>query len=144
MPHFLELHQPGDIRIGRSAGRFLGSALGAGGVAIAIATSRAAKGILRELGRMGHDPVTAMQLGRFMLFESTNMLGRFYSRDGLSAERFESIAGEVIHEAKARADGAPLHAYGDMVGVLWEREKYDAAVELERLWNGLQERIGYA
>lgn len=43
-----------------------------------------------------------------------------------------------MRDASRRAAGRPVHAFGDMVGVLWQRQQRDLAVALERLWNDLQ------
>lgn len=142
--HFLEFHRPGELRIGQNAGRFLAEALGESGAAVAIAGARSAKGILAQLSRMGHDPVSAMQRGRFMLFESSEMLSRFIARRGVDGEQFGRTAGAALREAKARAGGAPLHVFGDMVGLLWQRERRDSAIELEKLWIALQGELGFA
>lgn len=141
--HFLEFHRPGDLRAGQNAGRFLAGALREGGVAVAIAGARCAKGMIAELGRMGFDPVTAMQRERFVLFESAEMLSRFHSRHGISVEQFDRAVGAAMRKAAERANAAPLRVFGDMVGVLWQRERRDAAVELESLWNALQQELGF-
>lgn len=142
--HFLEFHRPGDLRIGQNAGRFLGAALREGGVAVAIANARSAKGILAQLSRMGHDPVAAMQSKRFMLFESSQMLSRFCGRRGIDKQHFDQTVAAVMRDSKTFAGDRPLHAFGDMVGVLWQREKHDAAVELEKLWIELQDETGFS
>lgn len=142
--HFLDFHRPGDSRAGTNAGPFLASALARGGVAIAIAGARTAKGIFAQLARTGHDPVAAMNAGRFTLYESAEMLSRFTSRRGISADEFDRSVGAKMRELKALAGGAPVHAFGDMVGVLWQRDKREQAVELERLWQQLQHEVGFA
>lgn len=113
-------------------------------MAVAVASARATKAIFAELARAGHDPISAMQRGDFVLFESSDMLSRFMSRTGVNADRFECTVGAAMRHAKARAGAAPLHAFGDMVGVLWQRERREDAVELERLWIRLQEELGFA
>lgn len=142
--HFLEFQRPGERRIGVNAGRFLCGALKDGGLGIAIATARSATGILAQLARLGRDPVSAMQGGRFVLHESNEMLSRFFHDGAADAEQFDRTVGAAMREARDRANGAPLRAFGDMVGVLWQRGERDAAVELERLWIGLQKEVGFA
>jgi hypothetical protein len=141
--HFLEFYRPGERRIGESAGRFLGGALKADGIAIAIATKRSATGIAAQLARMGRDPIAAMQSGHFMLYESAEMLSRFEHDGVIDAAAFDSTVGAAVRAAHARAGERPLRAFGDMVGLLWDREEREAAVELERLWNGLQSELGF-
>lgn len=142
--HFLEFDRPAQRRTGASAGRFLCGALKEGGVAVAIATPRSTTGIMAQLARMGRDPVTAMQNGEFVLLESSETLSRFFHNRAVDAEEFDRTVGAAMRTAHERANGRPLRAFGDMVGVLWQRGDRHAAVELERLWNSLQKRLGFA
>lgn len=142
--HFLEFARPGERRRGQSAGRFLAGALKRGGIAIAIATPANASAILGQLARMGVDPVDALQQKRLILLESSEMLSRFFSDEAIDAVQFDRSVGAALREAHRRAGEAPLRAFGDMVGVLWQDERRDAAVELERLWNVLQHELGFS
>jgi PAS domain S-box-containing protein len=46
--------------------------------------------------------------------------------------------------AAAGAGGARLHAFGEMVALLCARGQYEAALQLERLWNELAHRISHS
>jgi hypothetical protein len=121
----------------------LGGALKDGGAAVAIATERNASGIVTELRRMGLDPSVCIRDGSFALLDSTEMLSRFFIDGVLHAELFDRTVGAMMRETRARVKDKPLGAFGDMVGVLWLRGEREAAVELERLWNTLQQRVGF-
>jgi len=142
--HFLEFDRPAQRRTGISAGRFLCGALKEGGVAVAIATPRSTTGILAQLARMGRDPVTVMQSGELVLLDSAETLSRFFHDGAVDAEQFDRTVGAAVRLAHERANGAPLRAFGDMVGLLWQRGDRQAAVDLERLWNSLQKSLGFA
>jgi hypothetical protein len=53
--------------------------------------------------------------------------------------RFLLQLGNIIRttEAAAVVKKTPLVVFGEMVAVLWEQKKYDAAIRLEQLWNEL-------
>lgn len=141
--HFLEFTRRGERPRGQSAGRFLSGALRAGGIAVVIATPRNAEGIITQLARMGLDPVTSLQRDRMMLMESASMLSRFLDDQTVDADEFDRTVGAAMRAARERAGDQPLRAYGDMVGLLWQRGNPQAAVDLERLWNRLQEELSF-
>lgn len=59
-------------------------------------------------------------------------------RDGkIDADAFRNIVGRKVRETIKSNGARPLYAYGDMVGTLWAAGHYDAAAQLERLWNDL-------
>lgn len=142
--HALEFHRPGERGIGRSAGRFLAGALRAHGAALAIATARTGSDILAELTRLGVDTLAAIEEQRLVVLDSADTVSRFTRDNVVDAAQFASTVGQTVRAAHQRAAGAPLRAYGDMVGVLWLRRERDAAIELERLWNALQRELGFA
>lgn len=142
--HFLEFHRPGSRRAAEGAGRFLHGALRRGGIALAIATPRNAAGILAQLDSMGCEPQHHIRDGSLVVRDSAQMLARFSNKDVIDAERFHGTVGSQIREAVERAGQAPVRAFGDMVGILWQREERRAAIELERLWIDLQRELGFA
>lgn len=141
--HVVELTRPAERRAGQSAGRFLAGALQNGGVAVAIATPRNAEGIITQLARMGLDPVTSLQRERMMLMESSATLSRFLRGQTVDAQEFDRTIGAAMRTVCERAGDKPLRAFGDMVGILWQRGNRQAAVDLEKLWNRLQEELHF-
>jgi hypothetical protein len=68
------------------------------------------------------------------------LLGEFM-RDGRPDP---ALLEEVAVPLLGREPGStPLHAYGDMVDVLWRAGNVTGALELEDLWNALQRRLGF-
>jgi hypothetical protein len=73
--------------------------------------------------------------GRLVELDAIETL-RLFMRDGSSDPvLFQETVGSLVRE---HAAGAPLRAFGEMVDVLWEASNPVAALELERLWAGLQ------
>lgn len=111
---------------------------------MAIATPRNAAGILAYLDSMECDTQARVQDGSLVVHDSAQMLARFSSKAVIDAERFDRTVGCEIREAVERAGQAPVRAFGDMVGILWQREERRAAIDLERLWIDLQRELGFA
>ena len=141
--HFLEFARAGERRGGQGAGRFLAGALKRRGIAVAVATPENASAILGQLARMGVDPVDALQNKRLLLLESNEMLARFEHDGVIDADEFDATVGATMRDVRNRAGEAPVRAFGDMVGLLWERGFPDRAVQLEDLWNALQRRVDF-
>lgn len=142
--HFLEFDRAAERRAGVNAGRFLFGALRSGGIAVAIATSRTASGILSQIDRLGVDPTEAMSSGRLVLHESTQMLARFTVAGAVDAQLFDRCVGAEMRQTCERAGNKPVRAFGDMVGVLWQRGDCEQAVALETFWAALQQELDFA
>lgn len=52
---------------------------------------------------------------------------------------FEHVVGSALRNLAS--NGRAVAAYGEMVGVLCERGRYEDAIALERLWNSLLEEV---
>lgn len=65
-----------------------------------------------------------------------------FMRDGRpDRELFERSVGAVVR--RVAAAGRPVHAYGEMVALLWAEGAVRAALELEAMWNGLQREVSF-
>ena len=74
--------------------------------------------------------------------DAQDTLGLF-TRDGQpDRELFEQTVGAVVR--RLAVAGRPLHAYGEMVALLWAQGAVRAALELEALWNGLQREVTFS
>lgn len=73
--------------------------------------------------------------------DAQDTLGLFM-RDGRpDRELFDRTVGAVVR--RVAAAGRPVHAYGEMVALLWAQGAVRAALELEALWNGLQREVDF-
>jgi diguanylate cyclase (GGDEF)-like protein len=118
---------------------YLASALHQRGSCVVIATSahRAMfRSALVDLGLGG-----ALHRPQFIEHDADDVLASFM-RDGAPvAELFEQA---VVPLVGVPAPGVPpVHAYGEMVDILWRAGNVAAALRLEDLWNDLQARLGF-
>lgn len=139
--HLVEFYRTGDALIGSGAARFLGQALSDGGMALAYATPIMERGILRQLGRMGHDLSALLRAGRLTVKQSAGALSRMIERHAVVPEAFREVVADPLRAACAAAGDTPVHVFGDMAGMLWQRDERDLAVELESLGNRLQDEL---
>jgi signal transduction histidine kinase len=119
--------------------RFIGSALGAGGAGLVIATQAHREGVAQQLEAHGLDLARAVTQGRYVALDAATMLATFM-RDGWpDAARFADLFGGVLARATAAAAGErpQVAAFGEMVALLWAEGKHEAAIRLEHLWNDL-------
>jgi len=94
--------------------------------------------------RHGTEGRTLLLAGRRHAVEldAQDTLGLFL-RDGRpDRELFEQTVGTVVR--RVAAAGRPVHAYGEMVALLWAQGAVRAALELEALWNGLQREVSFS
>jgi Zn ribbon nucleic-acid-binding protein len=109
---------------------------GAVGLVIATPEHRAAlRARLTEHGRDGcHGD------GQLVELDAATTLDQFM-RDGVpDAGRFHRTVGSLVRD---HAADRPLRGFGEMVDVLWAAGNAVGALELERLWTGLQQQVPF-
>lgn len=109
------------------------------GVAIVIATDAHLSAIVPRLERAARGP----RSGKLICAEAQAALAGFMVDGWPDDERFFATIGALVADAAARADAAPIHAFGEMVAILGAAGQYDAALRLEMLWNQLARRHAF-
>jgi signal transduction histidine kinase len=119
--------------------KYIGSALGAGDGAIVIATKAHRDGIAHRLKARGMDPTCAVAQGRYIALDAAETMSKFMHNGFPHATRFSDVLGSILVQATVCAEGKSPHvaAFGEMVALLWAQGKFEAALQLEELWNGL-------
>jgi len=120
--------------------RYVNHALHAGDAAVVVATEEHRESLIRQLSAQGVEIATAIEQGRFLALDAAQMLATFMIEGWPDQQRFNGVVGGVIEKAVAATDrGANprVAIYGEMVALLWEQGKVEAAIRLEQLWNDL-------
>ena len=118
--------------------RFIGTALGVGDAAIVVATQAHREALERRLQARGLSTAKAIRQGRYIVLDAAETLQKFMMEGFPDAVRFREVLSNVVVSARgAVGTGARVVAFGEMVSLLWEDGKYDAAIRLEQLWNKL-------
>ena len=124
---------------------FLGQGFLDGQPAVVIATAAHGVAILNQLQHRMIDVKRAQRVGDLVVLDAHKTLDLFMDRDRPNAARFHDTIGSVLARmSENRASGTCVRAYGEMVDVLWKQGRAEAAIELERLWNLLADRYGFA
>lgn len=117
----------------------IGDSLAAGESAVAVMTTLHRIGLEQRLVAQRIDINEAIKNGRLAIYDADQALSLFMDAFGPSRERFHLQFGSIVRMAQAAAVAktGPVVVFGEMVAVLWARKQYDAAIQLEALWNEL-------
>jgi PAS domain S-box-containing protein len=142
-PHHLVQFYEDEAVLTESIARFTVNGLLAGSPVVIIATQAHLRDLEQRLLSTGFETSAARASGRLTCLDADELLSRFM-RDGIpDARLFDSEIGTLIARQLERAGSAYLHAYGEMVDVLWKRGERSAALILEELWTGLQHKHSF-
>jgi signal transduction histidine kinase len=119
--------------------RFIGTALGAGDVAVVIATEEHREGLTKRLQACGLDTAGIIAQKRYVLLDAAETLAKIMLRGMPDEARFAEVVGRKVEKVTAAAKSEAPHvaAFGEMVALLWADGKPEAAIRLEQLWNEL-------
>jgi hypothetical protein len=135
--HVVQFYVDDGVLLDELAALFRGS-LGKGQSVAAIMTSARRIALERRLLAQGLDVSEATQNGRLCLLDATQALSEFMEPAGPNRERFLLKFGDKLRKLHATvAKRGDVVVFGEMVAVLWAQKKYEAAIQLEELWNEL-------
>ena len=120
---------------------YVGGALWTGEASVVIATRENLDRLEHNLRQSGLDLAHFRGDDRYITISADDGLARFMVDNWPDEARFREVIGALLE--RARRGGRPVRAYGEMVGVLWARGDYQAAIRLEHLWNRMVEGHGF-
>jgi signal transduction histidine kinase len=124
--------------------RFIGTALGAGDAAIVLATKAHREALDSRLQACGLATAKAIRQGRYIILDAAETLDKFMVEGFPDSTRFKDVMTGLMIGARAAVDkDSRVVTFGEMVALLWEDGKYDAAVRLEQLWNELSKEHSF-
>jgi len=141
--HFVQFYEADEHLLGRNVARYLREGLERGEGLLVIASAAHREAFVRQLASPGSGIEAAVSEGRLLLLDAEETLDRFMVDGQPDWRLFQRVIAPVIRELRGRADQRPARAYGEMVGVLWKKEQFSAAVRLEEFWNKLLLRGGF-
>jgi signal transduction histidine kinase/CheY-like chemotaxis protein len=121
---------------------YIGSALASSSAGILIATPPHRDGVAQRLSARGLDVVGAGAQGRYVALDARDTLSRFMVDGWPDPARFDDTIGTLIAKTNERAPR--IHAFGEMVTLLWAEGNVEAAIRLEELWNELATRMPFS
>ena len=127
-----------DDELTHAVASYLAEAIRSGGAGIVLAEPWHRAGFAKALAARGIAVAAARRGGALIERDAARTLARLVSRQGLDPAAFETVIGALLRVAQRR--GGPVRIYGEMVGLLWQRNQTGRALALESLWNKLGSR----
>jgi KaiC/GvpD/RAD55 family RecA-like ATPase len=115
--------------------------LQAGGAMVVVATRAHRDAVGAGLQAAGVDTARAREEGRLIVLDAADTLATFCHAGILDGREFERTIGQVLKAATG--DGRDVRVYGEMVALLWADGDIAAAIELEKMWNRLADRVRF-
>ena len=137
--HSIQIYEDSSLFLDQLA-ELAGSVLGSGGACIVIATDKHRSGLAERLTGWAIDLFQAGRSGRYLALDASETMSRFMVEGWPDRELFCRTIEPVLAQAQASTARSPgcVFAFGEMVAVLWQDGRRDAAIELEQLWNETQ------
>jgi len=117
--------------------QFVRKAMGDGESAILVVSKPHRKGLVQRLHACGHDVSASLEDGRCVILDASDTLAKFMEGNTPNRQKFVSVIGSLIERAQVKSGGKSVAVFGEMVAVLWAKKKFNAALQLEELWNDL-------
>jgi anti-sigma regulatory factor (Ser/Thr protein kinase) len=131
-----------DTELVQQVALFVAEALHAGAGALVVATPAHRPAIDASLQRMGLPLPELAARRRYVTVDAAEVLDQFLDAGRPDPARFEAAVGGLLDSITG--EHAPLHAFGEMVALLWEQGNVIGAVELEERWNDLARTRDFA
>jgi hypothetical protein len=132
-----------DYELAQTFGTYLAEAVALGAPVVVIATEAHLEAFTVALEAAGTEPSRALEDGSMVFLDAAATLARFTTGGRIDPDAFHQVIGEILREASQTGPGR-VHAYGEMVALLWESGDVLAAIELERLWNDLGHELEFS
>ena len=141
--HSVHIYDEHSALIARLSG-IVKSGLELGNSVVIVATVSHRDLLVRELNEAGVDVRAHARAGRFAMYDAKETLASFMLNGKPDRDLFMASIGKLLEQAKknARSKDRGLTVFGEMVSVLWDEGKKQAALQLEALWNDvLNDRV---
>lgn len=134
--HSVHIYDEHSALINRLCG-IVSSGLRAGGSVLIVAIASHRDQLVKELTVAGVDVRKHARGGRFSMYDAKETLATFMLNGRPDRDLFMKSVGDLLLDArkKAHSKESSLTVFGEMVSVLWDDGKKEAALELEALWN---------
>lgn len=114
--------------------RYCSQAIERGGVCVLVTSPERRDAVVASLPP--HVPVEFL--------DAQETLDAFYLDGRIDPRAFFNSVGAAMRGIVHRYGACPVFAYGDMVGLLWDRGERQAAADLERYWNDLGAQVPFS
>jgi signal transduction histidine kinase len=135
--HFVQFYERDPVMLD-AVGGYIGAGLRSGEAGLIIATHEHRQRLERRLLASGINVSGLESSGSFFALDAGETLAQFMINGRPDPARFDAAVGSVV--ATAAQGGRHVRAFGEMVALLVADGNESAAIQLEALWNDLQDR----
>ena len=128
----------------QSIGRFLVDGVRAGQPILVVATGPHRRAFEQAMRNAGVEPDDLVEGRDAVWLDARETLSAFMEGGHPSPELFEATVGSVLQRLMRDRRYVIVRAYGEMVDLLWQDGKMEAALQLEHLWNALATKYSFA
>jgi DcmR-like sensory protein len=133
-----------DKALARIVAEFLDDGFERGSPGIVVATANQRAEILRELKKRSCDVVALERSQDLVLLDAEETLATFMVRGKPNARKFTDQMCQAIRKVCRGRTDCTVRIFGQMVDVLWQQGKRDAAIRLEVDWNQLAQTQAFS
>ena len=108
-----------------------------------IATPEHRAAIEAELATRLINVEAARESGNLIVADARETLNTFFADGTVDQGAFRQQVGAIIEKALGGRTNTIVRAYGEMVDVLWQEGRTDAAIRVELLWNLLATSVRF-
>jgi DcmR-like sensory protein len=126
-----------DASLSNMVAGFLADGFAKNDPAVVIATPKHRAAIEADLRNRSLDVAGLKRLGDLVVLDARQTLATFMVDTMPHAATFQHVLGQTMRQLCSGRRNCVIHAYGEMVNVLWKDGLEAAAIRLETLWNEL-------
>jgi hypothetical protein len=108
---------------------------------IVIGTSVHIASLNEKLALQGFNVDQVILAGYYLPMDAEDALSKFMVNGWPDENLFNHLVSHLI--SRARSEGRPVRAFGEMVAILWAKGHVGATVRLEQLWNKFCEKEAF-
>jgi anti-sigma regulatory factor (Ser/Thr protein kinase) len=139
--HVVQFYEHED-ELTETVGRYFAEGLVAGEVGVVIATPAHRHAFEARLAASGIDVAAAIRSGSLLMLDAEATTSKLVIDNRPDRALFDTVIGDVMR--KAAATERAVRAYGEIVALLWDAGHVTAAIELEGMWNELNEEVPFS
>src|SRR5688572_13029705 len=136
--HGVQIYSGAD-ELAESVAAYLAAGFEVGEPAVVIATPEHLDSFRERLSALGWDSRSLEESGLLTVEDAETTLSTLVAADGPSASGFEEIVGGQLDDVGSRFEGRPVRVFGEMVDLLCQRGRPEAAIALEEIWRDAAE-----
>jgi hypothetical protein len=140
----VQLYEADEAALTKNVGRYLWEGLRRGDGVLVIVAPEHRQLFSAHLDHLGADVPALLNTCQLVFCDARQTLAQFMVEGRPDWQRFEKSICAAMRQVRPGDGAEGLRAYGEMVGLLWKRRQFAAAIRLEQFWNKLLEQSSFS